>query len=257
VVVIGPKGGQPIACFGSCPSRSGGKAPLCDAVRSDTGNSMKGSRTKFRIVFLCAYFFLLSHQTVRAFYNESAGRWLSRDRIEEAGGKNVYAFVRNRSTGHFDGLGLYPITSFYICWPSCNGKTYNPQAQCCCGGKVYNDKPVDTGVAAHNFAPSGVTASLYGHQWITWPGGSAGYNVYNGQTVVTPDPYAGGLPPVAGAYTSTPIKLSPCRYNISEFVNCVSSAAIPWVPPSATSDCGTFVDDVIATCQKASKGCGL
>ena len=43
---------------------------------------------------------------VHAFYNPSAGRWLSRDPIEEKGGMNVYEHVRNSPINLSDKLGL-------------------------------------------------------------------------------------------------------------------------------------------------------
>ncbi len=42
----------------------------------------------------------------KAFYNPSTGRWLSRDPIDEFGGRNLYGFLDNFSTGQFDFLGL-------------------------------------------------------------------------------------------------------------------------------------------------------
>ncbi len=41
------------------------------------------------------------------FYQPSTGRWPSRDPIEERGGKNLYAFIKNNPIAHFDALGLY------------------------------------------------------------------------------------------------------------------------------------------------------
>ena len=39
-------------------------------------------------------------------YNPSTGRWVSRDPMEELGGRNLYAFVRNRPLARVDPLGL-------------------------------------------------------------------------------------------------------------------------------------------------------
>lgn len=49
-------------------------------------------------------------QTAQAFYNPSTGRWLSRDPIEEKGGRNIYCFVNNTTTLTFDtdGRQLFP-----------------------------------------------------------------------------------------------------------------------------------------------------
>ena len=45
---------------------------------------------------------------VEAHYNPRTGRFLSRDPIEEIGGVNTYAFVRNDPVNHWDILGLAP-----------------------------------------------------------------------------------------------------------------------------------------------------
>ena len=41
-------------------------------------------------------------QNAQAFYNPSAGRWLSRDPIGERGGINLYAFVENDPVNEYD-----------------------------------------------------------------------------------------------------------------------------------------------------------
>lgn len=40
------------------------------------------------------------------YYNPTTGRWLSRDPVEESGGKNLYGFVHNDATGRVDPNGL-------------------------------------------------------------------------------------------------------------------------------------------------------
>jgi RHS repeat-associated protein len=42
-------------------------------------------------------------------YHADTGRWLSRDPIEESGGRNVYAFVQNTPSNKRDFLGLYQV----------------------------------------------------------------------------------------------------------------------------------------------------
>jgi RHS repeat-associated protein len=42
------------------------------------------------------------------YYDAETGRWPNRDPIEESGGYNLYAFVRNDGLNQFDVLGLYP-----------------------------------------------------------------------------------------------------------------------------------------------------
>lgn len=46
----------------------------------------------------------------QAFYDPGAGRWVSRDPIEEEGGANMYGFSGNNSVGDFDKLGLAVIS---------------------------------------------------------------------------------------------------------------------------------------------------
>ena len=63
-------------------------------------------------------------QEVRAFYNSSTGRWLSRDPIEEEGGANIYCFSQNHVTGAIDWLGLKGkvITLIVVVDKTLNGK---------------------------------------------------------------------------------------------------------------------------------------
>lgn len=46
--------------------------------------------------------------SAQAFYNPSTGRWLNRDPIEERGGINLHAYVRNSPVNATDSLGLEP-----------------------------------------------------------------------------------------------------------------------------------------------------
>ncbi len=52
---------------------------------------------------------LLSTHVGQCYYNPSTGRWLSRDPIEEKGGRNLYAFVGNQPVSRFDKLGLQSL----------------------------------------------------------------------------------------------------------------------------------------------------
>ena len=57
---------------------------------------------------------------VHAFYNPSAGRWLTRDPLGERGGANLYGFVGNDSLGIVDWFGLCGCTCKEVTI------TYNP-----------------------------------------------------------------------------------------------------------------------------------
>jgi hypothetical protein len=65
--------------------------------------AMKTKRTALVLLIVCASL-LLAHDAL-AFYNPQTGRWLSRDPIEERGGKNLYAFVANDPIKSIDSLG--------------------------------------------------------------------------------------------------------------------------------------------------------
>jgi uncharacterized protein RhaS with RHS repeats len=49
---------------------------------------------------------ILLPETGQSFYNPSTGRWISRDPVEEEGGKNLYGFVNNAPGDASDWLGL-------------------------------------------------------------------------------------------------------------------------------------------------------
>ena len=55
------------------------------------------------------------------YYTPELGRWISRDPIEEQGGMNLYAFIRNNSITIFDNLGFseeWPWTGWdWLTWP--------------------------------------------------------------------------------------------------------------------------------------------
>jgi hypothetical protein len=63
-------------------------------------------KTEFAERFVVATCALVLAQSALGFYNPSTGRWLSRDPIEESGGKNLYAFVGNNPISRFDRFGL-------------------------------------------------------------------------------------------------------------------------------------------------------
>jgi uncharacterized protein RhaS with RHS repeats len=62
-------------------------------------------KTSRAVLFLAAVAWLLPHYG-QAFYNPSTGRWLSRDPVEEKGGRNLYGFLSNDAVAHVDRLGL-------------------------------------------------------------------------------------------------------------------------------------------------------
>ena len=56
--------------------------------------------------FVAVGILILSTPLAQAFYNPSAGRWLSRDPIEERGGVNPYGFSGNAPVSSVDKFGL-------------------------------------------------------------------------------------------------------------------------------------------------------
>ena len=65
-------------------------------------------KTKQMFVLVAVLTALLSHDA-RAFYSTSAGRWLSRDPIQERGGLSLYVYLRNQSASVVDVLGLFEL----------------------------------------------------------------------------------------------------------------------------------------------------
>ena len=88
---------------------------------------MKSVKFEYRIstVFTILLFITC---TASAFYNPHIGRFLSRDPIEERGGKNQYGFVKNRPAGHWDYLGTYDPAATWcpFCKPVSVSVTYSP-----------------------------------------------------------------------------------------------------------------------------------
>jgi RHS repeat-associated protein len=121
-------------------------------------------------------------------YNPDTGRWLSRDPIEERGGKNIYEFVANSPIRFYDKLGLQLGFSGFgeidwrhsqpwdsatiansLCPFKCNGKAYNPITECCCKGKIVKRKRQGTGVY--------LCSIPFTHSWVfiaDQPGGTTG-----------------------------------------------------------------------------------
>lgn len=215
--------------------------------------SVMKTPNRTRITLSILLIILASSPLAQAFYNPASGQWLSRDPIAEDGGKNLYRFVKNSPLHHFDPLGQYPTTSFYICWPKCNGKTYNPTIECCCNGKVVSTKEIETGVVRHKWSENPNGSGMV-HVWLTWDGGSADSN---SDSIVTP-PGSHTVSSPAGATpspsTPTPIKLSPCEYDFKKLNTCLSRRAQERIG-SDGGDCRAFAGDLLGECMTESKGC--
>lgn len=93
----------------------------------------------------------------QAFYNPSAGRWLSRDPIAERGGKNLYAFVGNNPQGRIDPDGRWWWLVIPLVLGGCS------QQQCCecvTGVEIESASPINAIVDNNN----GSAAHAIGHQ---------------------------------------------------------------------------------------------
>lgn len=114
-----------------------------------------------------AILFSLGAMPVDAFYNPNTGRWLNRDPLEEAGGRNIHGFVNNATLTAFDKDGRLTVTRekdesaqceqiifkfwFALDWPAhCEGyivqenRVYLDESKDCCATFVPPpDKLVD------------------------------------------------------------------------------------------------------------------
>jgi len=160
---------------------------------------------------------------------------LSRDPIAEKGGFNLYGIVHNNPINNWDVLGqdgyyggeykgvigelmdwFFDKTGAYE--GCCDGKKFDKRKKCCLDGKLTNKQEVDTGIRQIT-QPGTKLGFNVGHSWV-------GENGSNWAQGLNPDrddwwiPHNGrfgnGEPKVDGA-TSTPVKLSPCKYDIEKF----------------------------------------
>jgi hypothetical protein len=196
-------------------------------------------------IILCLVLLPLS---ANAFYNPTEGRWLSRDLIEESGGSNLSGFVNNSPIDRWDLHGLF----FGCSRAQCAGKPYTPSRECCIPGVgIVNRAAVKTAVFRVNFKPPPGTPVFTGHQWLEFPGGSAGYNYLNSAIWRNPDPMSGST---GIGITRTEIKLGPCEYDISLFVLYVQcNASLDIGTRSGAYDCGSYVSEIISLAEDESK----
>jgi hypothetical protein len=70
------------------------------------------------IISVLACVMLFAWNQAQAFYNPSAGRWLSRDPIGESGGRNLFGFPGNDAVNVVDSSGLQAVAPSIDCWPT-------------------------------------------------------------------------------------------------------------------------------------------
>jgi len=192
---------------------------------------------------------LLLADTTPAFYNPTVGKWISRDPIEERGGRNLTAFVGNDPMQRIDSDGRYWwVVPIIIVGAGCSSD------DCECEGRQVKKKPVETGVRTHKWFGQPVPSGVATHHWITWNGGSADANSYAlliqpGDGVAkspagqTPDPSE-----------SHPLKLSPCEYDFRKLNECLTRLAAEW-DGKRFGMCWDFPPFLIESCKRESKGC--
>ena len=189
------------------------------------------------------------------FYDPTVQRWINRDPIEEKGGGNQHAFVRNKPLDGVDRFGLEDVDLLKGLFVPCGAVYYDPSCECCRDGVVISKKAVGTGVKKCNRTPAPGEPDYMGHQWIEFPDAngrtsSAGFNAPgNANQWSSPDLFQD----VRGPTVRCPeVRLSPCTYNIGGFLTCIRNRAAS--PPSPTPfDCGAYVTSLVDECKRSNK----
>lgn len=223
-------------------------------------------KPRLRSIALAACLAWLLPLTSQAFYNPGTGRWLSRDPIEERGGRNLHGFVGNNPLGMVDRLGLeilcyYNANGIWTCRSPlegcCNGRTYLYATHCCCKGKIVAKEPIATGIVTHKWKGTPGAGATPVHYWVTWDGGSADANSYS----LLMQPGDGKVSSPAGATPSpsepSPLKLSPCEYDFKKLNACMTRLADGLKASTAWWWCWELPTHMINTCMSESKGCTL
>jgi uncharacterized protein RhaS with RHS repeats len=179
----------------------------------------------------------------QAFYNPSAGRWISRDPIEEKGGVNVYGFGKNNAINGIDKLGLR--------WTDEDEwRFHRPEGCCYHKGKILANKEVDTGVVQYRWEENPGGAGKY-HVWLEWDGSvldSNGDSWYGtgSQKVSFPQSM---LPP--GGVTRK-ITLNECKYDLEKFKSCLAAKGAADTGKHGGM-CDAYARGAIQTCMEKSK----
>ncbi|MEN9535939.1 MAG: hypothetical protein RIR37_1212 [Verrucomicrobiota bacterium] len=214
------------------------------------------------------------------YYDPKNGRWPSRDPIEEEGGVNLYGFVGNNGVNRVDYLGLWgpnppidngwgpgvePFDDYESNYdrarreqeererPCCDGKKYFAATQCCVEGKILNREKVDTGVSKRT--------NVGFHRYLEYPGGRVGcantmeygpWGLLGGRQIWNnpDDPWNDP------SDTNEPIKLSPCDYDINEFVECIRNQPAGdsgWRGGLVSINCITGRNALVSECLKKAK----
>jgi len=194
---------------------------------------------------------LLALNNAAAFYDPTIGRWISRDPIEEDGGRNLALFVSNDAVSTVDPFGLVGMGEYRM---HCCGAVWNEKTHCCDGkGHVVpRNKKMPTGVVTHTWKANPTGTGKY-HVWLTWDGGSADSN---GDSVIfepgdrkISSPAAAMPAPI---FKSDPLELSPCEYDFDKLNACLSNKGAT-LNGQRGGLCSELPPKWIEECKSASK----
>ncbi|HUJ09905.1 MAG TPA: RHS repeat-associated core domain-containing protein [Verrucomicrobiae bacterium] len=180
-----------------------------------------------------------------AFYNPTTGRWLSRDPIEEEGGRNLYAFVANIPVSQVDIQGLAGC---------CGGKSFS-RYECCRKGNIYKQLE-EFGTGVKTCTHKAINYPSIDHAWLESPMGNIDVVAYpTGKTGGILGSW--GIIGDAAGYVSLPskdcseIKVSRCSVDVElfkaqlkELMNAYKSGAEKWWYVLGSHDCVNFVNEL-------------
>ncbi len=209
------------------------------------------------MMLMVALLGVLSSREAQAFYNPSAGRWLSRDPIGERGGLNLNVFVSNDSVSKVDPDGRNPVViggAILALLTGCG------KSDCVCEGKTVKRDSKATGVVTHTWRENSNGGGGRKHVWITWDGVSADSNSDEMLRAGGPGDRkvkvgAGfTMPSDSPGYSSEALKLSPCDYDFRKLKACIGREAGA-LNGQVFGLCWDLPPHLISKCKAESKGC--
>ena len=208
-------------------------------------------------------------------YEPAMGRWVQRDQIDVF---NLYVWCDNMpcNPSGVDILGLTNEPGGFG-WDNysveqrrcCNGTPYFPSASCCRNGKIFQQHEVYTGVSyfcmhtrlwyqtiirirlfsTRQLALTHCWLNVDGNRFGAYPnGGLFKKSRDDGQSIQDDSHHADDE---NAWYTSrTDVYLSPCRYDVEAFKDCMHAkrnASWTW---TAWNNCGDFVEAAVSDCMR-------
>ena len=208
-------------------------------------------------------------------YEPVTGRWMRRDPIEAI---NYYVWCDNNLIG-VDFLGLTNEPGAFG-WSNysveqrqcCNGKPYSPSTSCCRKGEISTRNAVYSGVSyfcmhkrwwyqtivrirpfsIRQFALTHCWLNVDGNRFGAYPNGRFLKDMQaDGQSIQDDSHHA--KDESAWSTSRTDVELSPCRYDIESFKNCMlAKRNAPWTW-TAWNNCGDFVEVAVEDCKKSAQ----